>query len=108
MTQSRYTALVLAGRRGGVDAVAASEGEVGEALDVGALGEEDDDSVDGGGGSASLSSPQAETAANRRVPVAQEINPSRIFMECSCFLSPSGARRRRGHAGGACIVCASS
>ena len=59
-------------------ALAASDGELGEALVVGELGDVDDGSAVGGG-SVSLP-PHAETAANISVPVAQEINPSRIFM----------------------------
>jgi hypothetical protein len=83
---------------------AASDGEVGEVLVVGAVGDVVADAVGlVDGGSASFSA-QAETAANRSVPVARKVNPSRFFMEWFCFLSPSGDEARRRPAGGACIV----
>ena len=59
-------------------ALAASDGELGEALVVAALGYDDDGSAVAGG-SVSLP-PHAETAANMSVPVAQEISPSRFVM----------------------------
>ena len=48
--------------------------------------------------------PQAETAANSSVPVAQEINPSRIFI--ALVLLPLAVRleAQTTPAGGACIV----
>ena len=48
--------------------------------------------------------PQAETAANRSVPVAQEVNPSRIFI--ALVLLPLAVRleAQTTPAGGACIV----
>ena len=58
---------------------------LGEELVADGLGEVDDGSaVAGGSGSAP---PQAETAANISVPVAQEISLSRIFMRF-LFLLP--------------------
>jgi hypothetical protein len=60
-------------------ALAASDGELGEALVVGELGDDDDDGSAVAGGSVSLP-PHAETAANISVPVAQEISPSRFVM----------------------------
>ena len=59
-------------------ALAASDGELGEELVVGELGDGDDGSEVGGG--SVLLPPHAETAANITVPVAQEINPSRFIM----------------------------
>jgi hypothetical protein len=59
--------------------VATSDGDAGDALDVDVVGDEDED-CEVGGGSASPFEPQADTAANRTVPVAHVINPSRIFM----------------------------
>lgn len=59
-------------------ALAASDGELGEAFVVGELGDVDDGSAVAGG-SVSLP-PHAETAINMVAPVAQEISPSRIFM----------------------------
>jgi hypothetical protein len=70
--------------------VAASVGEVVEAVAVGAFDSVGDD-VAGvvGGGSASLSA-HADTAANRSVPVARKVNPSRFFM---VVLFPLAVRR---------------
>jgi hypothetical protein len=81
---------------------AAADGEVGEALVVDALGD-DEEECELGGGSASLP-PHAETAANISVPVAQEINPSRIFI--ALVLLPLAIRleAQPTPAGGACIV----
>jgi hypothetical protein len=80
---------------------AAFEGEVGDALAVGEL--DDEVALAGGGGSDSLL-PHAETATSTSAPVAQEINPSRIFMVC--VLLPLAVRReaQTRPCGGACIV----
>ncbi|NYE38652.1 putative RNA methylase [Nocardioides cavernae] len=79
-------------------------GDVGEAVAVGLADSVGDDVAgDVGGGSASLSA-HADTAANRSVPVARKVNPSRFFMVVVLLPLAYGDEARRHPAGGACIV----
>ena len=71
--------------------LACAEGDVGDALVVGAVGPEVVAVLVGD--ESALLLPQAETAANNRMPVADEINPRRFVMCSSCFLVPFGSRQ---------------